>query len=331
MRRRLLRLAPFLLAPWTWFLVRDLHPAADVVAVGMPLLVATAVLGSLTLAALGRRLGPLVTALSWLLFGLVVIVGPWVPRPGPAPVDAIRVVAANTYGSRPLPPVIGGDIEGQSPDVVVVSEMSAAMDEELGRRFGLVERSVPGQSGGPDVGVFSDRPMERLDMPAGVPAPLGIRVLIDGPSGPFVLYGLHLPPPRARPGGPPDVTVREHQRIVDALHDAIVTEELPVVVAGDLNLVDRTSGYRQLLGVLDDAMRDGWVRPTAHRTPILPILGRVDHVLVSESWCSTDASIFALSGSDHRGVAVTVGPCPTAGAAPPTSEGRDPTPPLASG
>jgi endonuclease/exonuclease/phosphatase (EEP) superfamily protein YafD len=308
--RRLLRLAPFLLVPWTWFLVRDLHPAADVVALGMPVLVGVAVLGTVVLAALRRRTALLAVAVSWLLFGLVVVVGPWVPRPGADPVDAVRVVAANTFGSQSYPPSVGADIAEQSPQVVVISELSAGTEEELRSRFDAVERAAPGRSGQPHVGVFTDLPVERLDVPAGVDGSRGVRLRIEGPSGPFVLYGLHLPPPRPRPGDPPDVSVREHRRIVDAVHDAIAVEDLPVVVAGDLNLVDRTYGYRQLLGVLDDAMRDGWVRPTARRRPTLPVLGRVDHVLVSESWCSTDTSIFSLTGSDHRGVAATVGPCP---------------------
>lgn len=82
------------------------------------------------------------------------------------------------------------------------------------------------------------------------------------------------------------------------------------MVVGDLNLVDRASGYRALVGELDDAMRSGWAGPTAQRSWLDLLLARVDHVLVPEAWCSTDAVRFHLRGSDHRGLAATVGPCP---------------------
>lgn len=310
MIRRLLHLAPFVALPWTWFLVRDLHPAADVVALGMPVLVAVAVAGCLVSVLIHRRPTPLASAASWVVFGFVVIVGPWTPRSAPPPVDAVRIVAANTYGSRPYPPSIGMDIAAQAPDVVVVSEVSPGVEEELGARFASTVRADAGRSGRSDVAVFSDLPMELLDLPDGLGGSRGLRVRVDGPAGPFVLYGLHLPPPRARPDGYPDVSVRRHHEIVRALRDAVARERLPVVVAGDLNLVDRASGYRSLTRVLDDAMRSTWLRPTSLRAGTLPLLARIDHVMVPESWCSTDASVFTLTGSDHRGVAATTGPCP---------------------
>lgn len=309
MTHRLLALAPFVVLPWAWFLVRDAHPAADVVALGMPVLVSAAVACCLVLVVWRRRLCTLATTASWVLFGLVVIVGPWTPRSGPAPVDAVRIVGANTFGSFSDPPSIAEDIAAQAPDLVVVSEVSDGVEEELSRRFATTHVGVIGLTGRPDVVVFSDLPVEQLEMPDALRS-RGVRLLVSGPSGPFTLYGLHLPPPRARPAGGPEVSVRGHQEIVRAVRDAVRSEDGPVVVAGDLNLVDRTSGYRRLTAILDDAMRSGWVRPTSWRKATAPLLGRVDHVFISETWCASGSTIFALTGSDHLGIAVDAGGCP---------------------
>jgi endonuclease/exonuclease/phosphatase (EEP) superfamily protein YafD len=39
------------------------------------------------------------------------------------------------------------------------------------------------------------------------------------------------------------------------------------------------------------------------------LLLRIDHVFVPGDWCADDGGRFPLTGSDHRGVKVTVGPC----------------------
>lgn len=307
---RVARLAPFLILPWTWFLVRDLHPAADVVALGLPVLVLVAIVVTGVVAARRRRVAPLLTAGSWALFGLVAIAGPWMPRAGPAPAAPVRVVAANVHGNAAYAPSVLADLGTQEPDVLVVSEVGSGMLEELPARFDTVLLSEPGPGRQrSDVAVATDRAARDLGLPPGLEALEGLRVRVETPEGPVVVYGLHVPPPRVRPADPWEVTVREHRRVVARLHDAVAAERLPVVVAGDLNLVDRAWGYRRLTGVLDDAMRSTWLRPTARRWQTLPLLGRVDHVLVSEGWCAADAALVEILGSDHWGVATSVGPC----------------------
>jgi endonuclease/exonuclease/phosphatase (EEP) superfamily protein YafD len=38
-------------------------------------------------------------------------------------------------------------------------------------------------------------------------------------------------------------------------------------------------------------------------------LARIDHIFEPSSWCSDDAHTFTITGSDHRGIATTIGPC----------------------
>lgn len=308
-RRALIVTGAWALAPWTWFLVRDLHPRFDMIALGLPVIVAVAVAGCALLALVRRRLAPLVTTMSWVVFGLAVVVGPWMPQSSSPPVGGFRVAAVNVYGHFPAEDDIAEDVLDQDADVVVISEMSDAMDDQVLPQYRHVLRSQPvGKWDLQDVAVASRFPLTELPLP-GKLAQRGVRARVDAPGGSFILYGVHMPPVRLTPTSKGEVGVPEHQRIVKVLRDMAAAEELPVVVAGDLNLVDRAWGYRALSGELDDAMRAGWVKPTSLKTSALPILARVDHVFIPESWCSVDPSIFKLRGSDHRGVAATVGPC----------------------
>ncbi len=82
------------------------------------------------------------------------------------------------------------------------------------------------------------------------------------------------------------------------------------MVAGDFNTSDRSRPYRRITGRFRDAMRTGWAGPTYVKTVWRPFLLRIDHIFVPRDWCSARPERFALHGSDHRGLAVDVGPCP---------------------
>jgi endonuclease/exonuclease/phosphatase (EEP) superfamily protein YafD len=132
---------------------------------------------------------------------------------------------------------------------------------------------------------------------------------VNGPA-PFELWALHLPKPslntdrdsQARPGA--------HGRTLDRIRHVIREASLPVVVAGDLNLVDRGRGYQMLTADLDDASRSAWGGPTAKRSWLPLLFPRVDHILMPHGWCADRAARFDVTGSDHRGVRARLGPCP---------------------
>ncbi len=308
MRRPLLNLI-LVAVPWLWFVVRDRHPVLDTIAIGLPVIV-TAVVGFLVLiATVRRRWVPLLAALSWLVFGAVTIVGPWMPHRTEAPAAGVRVVAANVYGDNAREPIVSAELSAQNAQILVVSEINRELHDLLSLQYpNVVETDSPGRP--PAVAVFSDLPMTDLGLPGGLRNQRGVRVQVEGPAGPFVLYGMHFDRPRFGPSVGPQVSVRAHRRIVASFRDAVAAEDLPVVVAGDLNLVDRSSGYRRLTGYFDDAMLAGWGRPTAYRPLGLPFLPRIDHVFMPDGWCAERPAVFTLSGSDHRGVGATIGPCP---------------------
>jgi endonuclease/exonuclease/phosphatase (EEP) superfamily protein YafD len=295
--------------PWTWFVVRDLSPLLDALALAIPLASALVSVALGLSFALGRRPLAAVAMASWLAFALVATVGPWVPTGGPPPPSGIRVVEANV-----LADASGGwvteNILWQRPDVVVVSELGPMVDERLAAALPYVARSPESDSGpAGDVGVFSRWPVSSTPLQGALARERGMRVVISAPSGEFVIYALHLDKPAFRASRSYEVGFRTHRVLIDAARADARAERLPTLVIGDLNLVDRTSGYRAMRQDLDDAMRANWVGPTSVRLSTLGVLGRVDHVFMPRSWCSDRSKIFRLPGSDHLGLAVTLGPC----------------------
>jgi len=298
--------------PWAWFVVRDVSPRADAVALLWPLLALGVVIVLLAVAATLRWTGLLVAVASWVVVSAVVVVLPWRPLGGPAPRSGgIRVVAANTYGANRRPAAaVAADVLAQHPSLLVVSELSPRIDAALRRAF--PHRAVDLTSGRDhraDVGVYSDFPLARTGLPWGVPAEHGLRVVVEAPGQRLVLYAIHLQKPGVRPSSY-EVGFRTHQKLVGRIADAVQAEKEPVLLAGDLNLADRTGGYRRLTGVLDDAMRGGWAGPTSHRATTRWLFARIDHIFMPEGWCSASSRTFAITGSDHRGVSTRLGPCP---------------------
>jgi endonuclease/exonuclease/phosphatase (EEP) superfamily protein YafD len=306
--RTSLIVAGLALPPWPWFLVRDLTPRFDAIAIGMPLFLLVGLAAVLVVGAVARapRRALAGIAVSWLLFAAVVIVGPWTPKGSAAPVDGLRLVATNVRGQA-MSPVALDDLLGQHGDVLVVSEMLPELLQPLGEAYPY---SVAA-SDGFDVVVYSKFPLVPLEDPPAAVSDHGVAVEVEAPGGPFVLYGVHLPRPSYPITADWEVGLRTQRRIIDGIIAAIEAEPRPVVVAGDLNLTDRSGGYRALTGVHRDAMRVDWAGPTSVRW--WPLLLRIDHILVPEDWCAADPQRFVITASDHKGVSATVGACTSTG------------------
>jgi Endonuclease/Exonuclease/phosphatase family len=88
------------------------------------------------------------------------------------------------------------------------------------------------------------------------------------------------------------------------------SSRLPVVVAGDLNVSDRTDAYRRLVSHRRDAMRAQGAGSTYRPFPWNLLGLRIDHVIIDRSWCATRPNRFHPTGSDHQAVQVAIGPCP---------------------
>jgi len=85
----------------------------------------------------------------------------------------------------------------------------------------------------------------------------------------------------------------------------------PTLVIGDFNATCWHPPFRRILAAgYDDAHLSG-ARPFSASWPIgkgLPPIAQIDHALTGGGLVPTNVANFAVAGSDHRGVVVTVAP-----------------------
>ena len=297
------------LVPWAWFVVRDRTLLLDLVATGLPLLFSATALGIGLYAAVRRRRLLAVGVVSWLVAGAVAVAGPWRPQSGPPPVGGFRVVTANVNSKNPTIGRAVDDALRRGGDLVLLIEAGKGRWTPPPEYTTVIRPRYSAQV------ILSRFPARLLDKPPGWPNDFRAhRLEVDAPSGRIVVYLAHLKRPHLGPGRILGIRrqLRAQRRERESLLRSARAEEVPVVVAGDFNTSDRSGPYRRITSRFRDAMRTGWGGPTYVRTSWRPFLLRIDHIFVPRHWCSARAERFALQGSDHRGLAVDVGPCPGA-------------------
>lgn len=295
------------MAPWAWFAVRDLGWVLDVVADGLPVLFGLAAAGMAGFATARRRPLMAVAVTSCLVAGSVAVVGPWRPQSIPPPVRGWRIVMANVSSDNATVDRAVADAVAQRGDLVLLLEAGQDVPPPPP---GYSAVGLPGYS---NQLVLSRFPARLLDRPDDWPRRLRAhRLEVDAPSGRLVVYLAHLVRPQFGPRAllrlPRQMTT--HRREREALLASARRETAPVVLVGDFNSSDRGQGYRRVTGRFRDAMRSRWAGPTYAARLWRPFLLRIDHVFVPRDWCSAEPERFTVHGSDHRGVAVDVGPCP---------------------
>jgi vancomycin resistance protein VanJ len=304
-RRRTARLivgAALIVSPWLWFAVRDGSAVFDGFAVGMPVAGLFTVVVLAIVAILRRELLPLLIAISTALALAVAVVGPRLPVTMEPPDPAVRVVAANVSDPNADPFDASRALMARGGDVVVAVEMARGFWDvfSLPRRQAYPFGVTLGE-----IGVRSRYPVELLEGATAVSGARLLRIRVEAPDGPFVLYAVHALNPLR------DTTFGEQRAFIRRLGRAADAETLPVVIAGDLNLSDRAEGYRTLTAERRDAMRAGMVPGNTYERGLwAPVLLRIDHLIIPEDWCAADPGRFAVPGSDHRGREAAVGPCP---------------------
>ncbi|HVW35411.1 MAG TPA: endonuclease/exonuclease/phosphatase family protein [Acidimicrobiia bacterium] len=311
-RRRWLWAVVAGLAPWAWFAVRNLGFVFDLVAIGLPVGLAGAALALAVAGAVRHRPELAAGVVSCLLAAGVVVVGPGRPEPVPPPVTALRIVSANVNShNRSLDRAVA-DALAQRGDLVLLIEAGKGTVVPPADYPTVIRPKYSNQV------ILSRFPARLLDRPAVWPKNFRAhRLQVEAPSGPVVVYVVHLVRPHLGPRRIWRIRSQMHaqRKERESLLAAARAETVPVVLAGDFNTPDRSSGYRHLRSRFRDAMRARRAGPTYmgrgwSKLLWRPFLLRIDHVFMPEDWCSGRPERFTLHGSDHRGVAVDVGPCP---------------------
>lgn len=240
---------------------------------------------------------------------LVAIVLPRVPRRLPPPNRPVRLASVNLQFDSPRPADAARSAIAVGADVLVVCELTDATDTVLTPAFPYRVSIASDDHAHFGQAVFSRLPIEELPMPEFVAGQVH-RLRIGGDT-PFMLYSAHVPRPALRRWRTPGLTsFSGHRRAINVLDRCIRAEIEPAVLAGDLNLSDRASGYRTLIRGRRDVMRGRWPIATFHRhSGFWRMLSlRIDHLVVAADWSARDGRAFDLDGSDHRGVIADIGP-----------------------
>lgn len=292
---------------------RGLGWRSDVVALALPLV--SAGLGALTIAGIVTHQPWALTgiAAALLVAGAAGIVRPRLPAPtGEGPTDtteSLVLVAVNLKFDSTDPDAGVRSALAAQPDVLVVSEVTQHTDRLLSaafpKRVVTVEALRVRNNG---VAIYSAVPIDEMDPLPGFANEV-LRVRVNGPA-PFVLYAVHLPRPVLRYDGSTGLAGFEAFRAAVRRLDAMARAETdPVVITGDLNLSDRTSGYVTLAEGRRDALRTGWAGTTflgGLRWRALML--RIDHMFIPADWCAQGADSFSLASSDHRGIRAQISP-----------------------
>lgn len=281
----------------------------DVIGLAMPIVIVGAAV--LSVGVLAIRPSSSAAPLTLLLVSALVVFVPRVPQRTATPVSPLRIAAVNLqFDSLHAEGGVASALAVDA-DVLVVSELTDVTDAILTQAYPYraVREDVLARSKFAE-GVYSRVPLTRLDDPVGITEQM-LRVRV-GVARPFVLYAVHLPRPGFPEPAPSMMTgFGGHREMTLALDAAADRETEPVLIAGDLNLSDRTSGYRRLSSGRLDVSRTGWAGSTFDGTFSWSLLLlRIDHLFAPSDWCATDARSFTLVGSDHLGIVGEVGTCP---------------------
>jgi endonuclease/exonuclease/phosphatase (EEP) superfamily protein YafD len=287
-------------APWLWFVLRWVGGPVDILAVGLPAVGVPALIGLGALAAVRRRLLPLLAGLSIFAVCVAATITPRIPRHDPAPTIPIRIAVANVYDRNDTPDDAAAALVGRDVDVMAAVEMKSGFWQRL-----VIGSDLPYAVSDSEMGVRSRYPIKQLSA-GGVSESRLIRVRVDVPGAPFVLYLVHLLNPFHDSS-----SFSDQRAFVRSIVQAADFEQRPVVIVGDFNMSDRSENYRIMDTAFADAMREGDVPASTYFGGLWPmLLVRIDHAFVSRGWCAENGSTFAVPGSDHHGIQVTVGPCP---------------------
>jgi endonuclease/exonuclease/phosphatase (EEP) superfamily protein YafD len=286
--------------PWAWFAIRDVGPAMDAVAFALPLGSAILAIATFGFAIVSRKMRFALASLSLAVFTVVVVVAPRLAQPSPPPIAPFRLVSVNTFMGNEWTLTAARTLAAEQPDVLVAVETSQPMRVAL-------RLSIPADYSaqlGNQI-VFARWPVsEPLPIP-GVSQATGMRVEVASPGLPFVLYAVHLPNPLY------ETSFSAQAATIERLLQSAQGESLPVILAGDFNMTDRSTSYRALDGAMRDAMRSSFAATTYDRWQWALLQLRIDHVFVSDQLCDMDGSTFTVPGSDHDGLDVNLGACPS--------------------
>ncbi|MGV3550288.1 endonuclease/exonuclease/phosphatase family protein [Rhizobium sp.] len=231
------------------------------------------------------------------------------PAPDVAPGEKIRVLTANLFIENPDPRPFVALLTRSQPDIVITQETRPDFADAV-RGSGLYPfESERDLSQTDDKKVFSRYPIREArqldDLPGRPVYRHAMRLVIDTPAGPIVVYAVHPDTPRS--------LEQWHDRnaYLDRLATAIRSEapQTPVVVAGDFNLPAHSVFFRDFFAATGLRFtRPGMWLPVTRFSMKLSRFGyfgsTIDHLAVSPVIRVTNWTLGSDIGSNHQPIIV---------------------------
>lgn len=231
------------------------------------------------------------------------------PAPDNAPGEKIRILTANLYVDNPDPAPFVALLTRTQPDIVVTEETRRHFADAV-RGSGLYPFETEGElSQADDKKVFSRYPIrdyrQLSDMPGHKIGRHPMRLVIETPAGPVVVYAIHSDTPRS----PEQWQDRNayFERLALAIRGE--AEGTPVVLAGDWNMPVHSAFFREFFAATGYRFaRPGLWLPVTRFATRLARLGyfgsTIDHVAVSPQIRVTNWKRGSDIGSNHLPVIV---------------------------
>ena len=260
----------------------------------------------------------------------VLIFGPlFVPLGYRAPViqegaPTLTVLTYNVHALNEDVDAVADAILASGADVVALQELERGMATGLTQRLAerYPYRDLIPEAGWSGLGVFSTVPVRAEQQRMGGTGRRNPQVVtLELPWGDTTFVNVHnLSIPRTLPDWPSEITasLRQRQRVADAILTFSRQRSAPLIVVGDFNTTERSTAYETVSLALADSWREvgfgfGHTFPGGPRSPtpfgvsVPPWLLRIDYVFHSSEMVAASADIGPWDGgSDHRPVLVTL-------------------------
>jgi endonuclease/exonuclease/phosphatase family metal-dependent hydrolase len=235
---------------------------------------------------------------------------------------AIRVLSCNVGGNNFDAQKLSRLIQDLDVDIVSLQECPRSLQLDLAAEWHVL------RSG--SLSVLSRYPLKNLPPVKGIPVPGTwplyplFPCIAATPCGDILVYAVHLPTARYGLENMLDRTVglnfkkagyliaetQKRSHISQAARNAVETQKLPLVIAGDFNMPVESSIYRQHWGEFRNAFSCsgggfGFTSMDIHKGIPIPI--RIDHILTGKGVTPRACEIGPDVGSDHRPVIAEVG------------------------
>ncbi|MFT5685599.1 MAG: endonuclease/exonuclease/phosphatase (EEP) superfamily protein YafD [Myxococcota bacterium] len=209
----------------------------------------------------------------------------------------LRIAVHNVHtANRDFESVLA-DLEASAPDVMAIIEVDDGWEDAIRRRFPNRHILAAPRSDNFGIALVSRRAFTGEGLwetpPIGASS---IDVVFNTPNGPIRLIVTHPVPPLSKDWW------RARNTQLEAVIARAASSEIPVVVAGDLNLSPTSPAWSRIIG--GSPLRRAGL-PLGTWPSWLGLVGLpIDHVLTSPGLAEVGVTMLPGAGSDHRGLLV---------------------------